>query len=85
MTGHGITGNGALNDGLKLVYSTGNDAAVTLTYGAVPDATKTWVEVGAVPFALVSQTANKYITVALVNKQTGFVVGGGSTQLVVGA
>lgn len=85
VTGHGITGNGALNDGLKLVYSTGNDAAVTLTYGAVPDATKTWVEVGAVPFALVSQTANKYITVALVNKQTGFVVGGGSTQLVVGA
>ena len=74
-----------IDAGLKLVYCAGTDAAVSLTYGAVPDATKTWVEVAAVPFALTSQTANKYITVALVNKQTGFVVAGGNTQLVVGA
>ena len=85
VAGHGITGNGMIDEGLKLVYCAGTDAAVSLTYGAVPDATKTWVEVAAVPFALTSQTANKYITVALVNKQTGLCVAGGNTQLVVGA
>ena len=36
------------------------------------------------PIALTSQTAGKYITVVLVNKQTGYVVAGGSTTLVVG-
>jgi hypothetical protein len=82
--GHGISGNHA-DDGLKLVYCAGTDAAVSVSYGAVPDATKTWVEAAAVPFTLTSQTANKYITVALVNKNTGFVVAGGNTQLVVGA
>ena len=85
VAGYGITGNGALDEGLKLVYCSGTDAAVSLSYGAVPDATKTWVEAAAVPFALTSQTANKYITVAIVNKQTGFVVAKGNTQLVVGA
>jgi hypothetical protein len=50
----------------------------------VPDATKTWVDATANPIALASQTAGKYITVALVNVQTGYVVGGGSTTLVVG-
>ena len=83
--GYGIGQNGALDEGLKMVYCAGTDAAVSLTYGAVPDATKTWVEANAEPFALTSQTANKYITVAIVNKQTGYVVAGGNTQLVVGA
>jgi hypothetical protein len=81
--GHGISGNG-LDAGLKLVYSV-NDAAVSLTYNAVPDATKTWTEASAVPFTLTSQTAGKYITAALVNRQTGKVVAGGNTVLVVGA
>ena len=72
-------------EGLKLVYCTGTDAAVSLTYNAVPDATKTWVDVTANPFVLKSQTSGKYITVALVNKQTGFVVSGGNTTLVVKA
>ena len=85
VSGFGINQNGTLDAGLKMVYCSGTDAAVALTYGAVPDATKTWVEAGAEPFALTSQTANKYITVAIVNKQTGFVVAGGNTQLVVGA
>lgn len=85
VSGFGINQNGTLDAGLKMVYCSGTDAAVSLTYGAVPDATKTWVEAGAEPFALTSQTANKYITVAIVNKQTGFVVAGGNTQLVVGA
>ena len=82
--GAGIGANGGLDEGLKMVYSTGNNAAVTVTYGAVPDATKTWVEVGAEPFTLTSQTADKHITVALVNKQTGYCVAGGDTTLVVG-
>lgn len=81
--GNGIFGTGDPMEGLKLVYSI-NDAAVTLTYGAVPDSTKTWANMtnGGV---IAGQTAGKYITVALVNKQTGFVVGGGNTTLVVKA
>ena len=83
--GYGIGQNGELNEGLKLMYTAGNNAATTLTYGAVPDATKTWVEADVVPFTLTSQTANKHITVAIVNKQTGYVVAGGDTTEVVGA
>ena len=80
-TGKGIFGTGAPVEGLKLVYSV-NAAAVSLTYNAVPDATKTWVDMtnGAV---IAGQTAGKYITVALVNKETGKVVAGGNTTLVV--
>jgi len=84
VSGAGIWADGNPVAGLKLVYSTGNDAAITLNYGAVPDATKTWANATANPIALTSQTAGKYITVALVNIQTGYVVGGGSTTLVVG-
>ena len=84
VSGAGIWADGNPVAGLKLVYSTGNDAAITLNYGAVPDATKTWANATANPIALTSQTAGKYITVALVNVQTGYVVGGGSTTLVVG-
>ena len=84
VNGHGISGN-IIDDGLKLVYCSGTDSAVSVSYGAVPDATKTWVEATSVPFALTSQTANKYITVALVNRNTGYVVASGNTQLVVGA
>lgn len=81
--GNGIFGTGDPMEGLKLVYSI-NDAAVTLTYNAVPDETKTWANMtnGGV---IAGQTAGKYITVALVNKQTGFVVSGGNTTLVVKA
>jgi hypothetical protein len=82
--GNGIFGTGVPAEGLKLVYSV-NDAAVSLTYNAVPDATKTWVDMSANPLTLKSQTAGKYITVALVNKQTGYVVSGGNTTLVVKA
>lgn len=82
-TGKGIFGTGDPVDGMKLVYSI-NNAAVTLTYNAVPDATKTWVDMtnGGV---IAGQTAGKYITVALVNKETGKVVSGGNTTLVVKA
>lgn len=83
-SGVGIFGTGAPMEGLKLVYSV-NNAAVTLAYNAVPDATKTWADMSANPLTLKSQTAGKYITVALVNKQTGYVVAGGNTTLVVKA
>ena len=50
----------------------------------MPDATKTWVAMtnGGV---IAGQTAGKYITVALVNAETGQVVAGGNTTLVVKA
>ena len=85
VAGNGIFADGVIVDGMKLMYTTGNDSAVTVTYGAVPDATKTWVEASNGNFALSSQTANKHITAALVNKQTGYCVAGGDTTLVVGA
>lgn len=85
VAGKGIWSDGTLQEGLKLVYCTGESAAVSLTYGAVPPAAKTWVEMTKNPATLASQTAGKYITVALVNKQTGFVVAGGNTTLVVKA
>ena len=82
VTGNGIFGTGAPMEGLKLVYSV-NDAAVSLTYGSAPDSTKTWADLTN-GTTLKSQTAGKYITVALVNVQTGAVVSGGNTTLVVG-
>ena len=84
VAGNGIFGTGTPAEGLKLMYTI-NDAAVTVTYGAVPDATKTWAELDANPKTLASQTAGKYITVAMVNKQTGYCVSGGNTTLVVKA
>lgn len=85
VTGNGILGTGIPAEGLKIMYATGTDTAVSLTYGAVPTtgAGITWVEMSSNPKTLASQTKNKYITVALVNKQTGFVVAGGNTTLVV--
>ena len=82
VAGNGIMGDGVPVEGLKLVYSV-NDAAVSLTYGAAPDTSKTWADMATNPKTLAGQTAGKYITVALVNKQTGKVVGGGNTTLVV--
>lgn len=84
VSGNGIFGTGTPAEGLKIMYSI-NNAAVTVNYGAVPDATKTWVEMSANPKTLSGQTAGKYITVALVNKQTGYCVAGGNTTLVVKA
>ena len=80
--GNGIFGTGEVAEGLALKYSV-NNAAVDLTYGAVPDATKTWVAMSANPITIEGMTAGKYITVAMINKQTGFSVSGGNTTLVV--
>ena len=82
VSGKNIWSDGGVVEGLKLVYCTGTNAAVELTYNAVPDATKTWVEMTSNPKTIAGQTTDKYITVALVNKETGKVVSGGNTQIV---
>ena len=83
-SGYGISGNN-VDEGLALKYTANNDAAATITYGAVPDATKTWNAMGSNPITLKSMTASKHVTVVVVNKQTGFVVAGGDTTMVVKA
>lgn len=85
----GVTGDALGQDGipaanLKMLYVAGESAAVSVTYGAAPNGTKTWVEAGSAPFALTSQTAGKVITVVLVNKQTGLCVAEGHATEVVG-
>ena len=73
---------GTIPEGYELVVTSGQNAAVSETYGAVPDAGETWVEKKTLQFVLSSQTTGKYVTVALVNKQTGFVVAGGNAAIV---
>ena len=85
VSGYGIGQNGTLDEGLKLMYSANNSSdSVTMTYGAAPTGGNTWTEASGSPFALTSQTANYYLYVAVVNKQTGYIVAGGKTQNVVG-
>lgn len=75
---------GVPNFGLDAYITYGNNAAPSITYGAALPAV-TWDKVtGTNPVALASQTAGKYATVALVNKQTGFAVAAGSAVEVVG-
>lgn len=81
--GPGIWDNGSMQEGLKLVYCKNEDSAVVCTYGAVPPIAKTWADLEANPALLASLTGSKVITVAEVNKQTGFVVASGyATQVV---
>lgn len=83
VSGPGIWGSGAPQEGLKLVYCADENAAVSCTYGAVPPAAKTWTELPANPATISSLTGSKVITVAEVNKETGFVVASGyATQVV---
>lgn len=83
-TGAQIGQLGTSVSGLRMFYTAGNNSAPSVSYGsALPDGV-TWKEVGAVPFTLTSQTANKYVTVALVNSSNK-AVAAGSAQEVVGA
>jgi hypothetical protein len=75
---------GGVPAGLDLVYTTGA-AAVTLTYGANLPAGSVWQPAYNATINLTGATAGNYITVALVNHQTGKVVSGGNAVLVVGA
>ena len=74
--------NGAIADGLELVVTSGQNAAVSCTYGSVPDAGETWAEKKTGKFTLTSQTSSKYVTVAIVNKETGYVVAAGNAVIV---
>ena len=85
VSGYGIGQNGTLDEGLKLMYSANNSSdSVTMTYGTAPTGGNTWKEASGSPFALTSQNSNYYLYVAVVNKQTGYIVAGGKTQNVVG-
>lgn len=77
----GMTGAAAA--GLKLYYSAGNNAAVSCTYGAGLPGSATWTAMTSNPITLKSQTAGKYVTVALVNVQKNVVVAAGSAVEVV--
>lgn len=71
-------------DGTKLVYCKNEDAAVSITYGAVPPIAKTWVDMTSNP-ETITATADKVITVVLVNKETGFAIAEGHATQVAGA
>ena len=84
VSGYGINENGQAMEGLVMKYCANNASdSISFTYNTAP-ASGTWAEVGAAPFALTSQTANRYLYVVIINKQTGGVVAAGKTQEVVG-
>ena len=83
--GYGIDQNGDPFEGLDIYLSVGNNAALTLTYGAALP-TATWEKVsGTNPVLKASQTAGKYACVAVVNKEKGVVIAGNNVVEVVGA
>ena len=84
VSGKQIWGTGAPVEGTKLVYCANENNAVSVTYGAVPDATKTWVDMTSNP-ETITATGSKVITVVLVNKETGFAIAEGHATQVVGA
>ena len=86
-TGALIYDSGRPAYGYDLYYTSGQDAAVSLTYGSALPTTGgvTWTQMSANPVTIASQTASKYVTVALVEMSTGHVVAGGNTTLVVKA
>jgi len=77
-----ILEGGMIANGFDLVVTSGQNAAVSNTYGAVPNAGETWAVKGSGKFTLASQTSSKYVTVAIVNKETGFCVAGGNAVIV---
>lgn len=84
-TGKGIGQNGEAYAGLEMYITSGNNSAPSVTYGSALPGGVTWTKIAKVPQTLTSQTANKYVTVALVNSKTGYAVAAGSAQEVVGA
>lgn len=73
---------GEVADGLDVYYTSGQSAAVSLTYGAALPAGETWVKAAGNDVTIASQTSGKYVTVALVNRKTGLVVAGGNAVIV---
>lgn len=73
-------------EGLDVYYSV-NASAPTVKYGeALPTgSSEEWTKCsGQQPLVLSGQTASKYATIAIINKQTGFAVAAGSATIVVG-
>ena len=87
VTGGLVYKSGRPAAGYALYYTSGQDAAVSLAYGSALPTTGgvTWTQLPGNPATLASQTATKYVTVALVEKTTGKVVSGGNATLVVKA
>jgi hypothetical protein len=83
VTGTLVYDGGRVPYGYALYYTSGQSAAVSLTYGSSLPAGETWAKLPGNPATLASQTASKYITVALVEEITGKVVAGGNTTLLV--
>ena len=84
VSGYGIDQNGQAMEGLVMKYCANNASdSISFTYNTAP-ASGTWTAVNAAPFALTSQTANRYLYVVIINEQTGGVVAAGKTQEVVG-
>ena len=85
VNGDGFLANGSIDAGLELYVTSGQNTAVSLTYGSgLPDG-ETWTKKAGNKFTLTSQTSTKYVTVAFVNKETGKVVAGGNAVIVAGA
>ena len=85
VTGALIYDSGRPAEGYDLYYTSGQNAAVSLTYGSGLPSGETWVKMTANPVTIASQTASKYVTVALVERVTGKVVAGGNTTMLVKA
>lgn len=77
--------NGTPVTGIEIYSTSGQSAAVSLTYGAALPAGETWTKQTGTKFDLTSQTSGKYVTVAIVNKETGLVIAGGNAVIVAGA
>lgn len=77
--------NGTPVNGIEIYSTSGQNAAVSLTYGAALPAGETWTKQSDTKFTLTSQTSGKYVTVAIVNKETGLVIAGGNAVIVAGA
>ena len=71
-------------EGTVLKYCKNEDAAVSITYGAVPPVAKTWVDMESNP-ETITATGDKVITVVLVNEETGFCIAEGHATQVSGA
>lgn len=78
-----VKGDNVGANGTSLKYCADQNAAISLTYGAVPDASKTWVDMPKIPLTVEDLTGSKVMTIAQVNNETGFAIAGGhATQVV---
>lgn len=82
VSGDQILANGNAVAGTTLKYCKNEDDAVSLTYGQVPNAGKTWTKLPANP-AEIALISGKVITIAQVNDATGFAIAGGNAVQVV--